>query len=111
MKIDVTHVLCSYDGEPLIRGDGPLTLRQVCCEALASDLPMPGKQPSGEDKVKRFNLAVKIYNNDTVDLPADAVAMIKALIGTGFAVPVVGPAFLALEGGAHVSGDRTMLSE
>ena len=52
---------------------------------------------SGDEKVKRWALAQKIYGGNT-EVQAEDVALLKKLIGKAYGVAIVGPAYEMLEG-------------
>ena len=75
----------------------PLTLRSACCGALMgvykdeTDLP-------GHEKVRRYCIARKIYEEQSPDLPAEDIALVKSLVSKRFYASVVGPVWQLLEG-------------
>lgn len=90
--IDFTVKLYQLDGKPFTDQAGKpveTTLGGVCEVALLSPYP---DEPnlSGEDKVKRFSLAVKIRDKKDVSLAAEEIALIKKLVAKAFPPLYVG---------------------
>lgn len=106
MKIDFTQGLTTLEGEPLMRTvracatcgrpeeTAAMTLRSVCINALLtqteSNLP-------GEDKARRYKLALQIANEDTADLPPKDVALVQELVGKLYTPLVVGQVWKLLD--------------
>ena len=99
MTLDVTQVLLGLDGEAMMDGDKPVTLRPICTNALMATMEAD-KGMSGEDKVKIWSLAGKIQKEDRPSLVAEDVALLKKRIGAAYGPAIVGPAFLLLNGTA-----------
>ena len=98
MKIDFKQTMKTLDGEDLKAEDKRtvITLQQVATQAL---LNMSEKDPdaqNGEQKAKRYELAMKIFN-DTEELSIDEAKLLKDLIGRYFNPIVVGQAWKMLE--------------
>ena len=97
MKIETTQPLIGYDGKPLQNGsDGPLTLRSVCCAALTATY-QDEPNLSGEEKVRRFELARLLYREEQLDMTIEDVALLRVLVAKGYGPIVVGPAWEALD--------------
>jgi len=100
MNIDFTQKLYKFNGEPLleVRIDecgkaeigGDLILRTVTVTAL-TDSYQDEKDLSAVDKIKRGELASKVFNSDSngVDLSTDEIALIKKLVGKRFKTLIV----------------------
>lgn len=82
--------LIDYDGKPLpqvmVGPDGrvvpsgnELTLRTVAVNALSAE-HADERGLSGEDKVKRAALALRIHQQDDVELTAEEIALLKRLV-------------------------------
>ncbi len=102
MKIKTNVKLRSFDGEVLKDNDGKgnvidATLKNAIVNALLAPLGQ-GKAEIGTDKVKKFDLAQQIYNNDEVELTVEEVTLIKERVGEVFGAIVVGQVFNLLEG-------------
>jgi len=107
MKIDVTQQLRSIEGEPLATPEttcpqcgqametSPVTVRQVATGALMAQ--RRDEETSGEEKVRRYALAVKIHGEDDPDLRAEDVALVKELVGKSYGPLVVGQVWSMLD--------------
>lgn len=108
MKIYFTQNLVQLDGSPLEfttmacpacgrpRESRPATLRGACANALVAQF-QDEQNLSGEEKVKRYQLAMKIINEDAVDLPAADVALIQKLVAKVYGPLIVGQVWEMLE--------------
>src|SRR6267378_6395915 len=84
MKIQVTTVLSDLEGIPLrdaairdtdgkiLRPERDFTLRKACTEALQA-LNLNGDSPDGEERFKRYQLALKVMSSEEPDLTADEI--------------------------------------
>lgn len=66
-----------------------MTLHSVCTNALLTQTRDEANLP-GEEKVRRYKLALQISNEDVVDLAPKDVALIQELVGKLYAALVVG---------------------
>ncbi len=100
MRIDFSQAILGYDGQPLTDGTKPLTLGSVAVDALSATFPAEGgnDRPDGAEKQRRFRLALIAYAAKEADLPIEDVALIKKLVGIGYAPLVVGRVYELLEG-------------
>jgi len=101
MLVKVSETLKTFDGQAMMDNDGHgnainATLKLVLINALLS----PTDKESGIDKVKKYELAKKIYRaEDDVELTVEEVALCKKRVGEVFPNPiVVGQVFELLEG-------------
>ena len=84
-------VINSLSGEPA-------TVRGVVIEALLATFN-DETHLSGEEKLKRWELASKIKNTaDPVELTAEEITLIKKLVGKAYGPLVVGRTWKILEG-------------
>ncbi len=74
----------------------PLTIRTVIGNALMQQVDGDAND-TGEVKVKRWQLAQKVYGPDEIELTAEDVTMAKDRIGKMYGAIVVGPAFSLLD--------------
>lgn len=96
MKIDFNVVLKNFDGEEIKNPKGEsATLKSVAIEALLAVF-QDEQSLSGEEKVKRWNLALKLYNN-VDDISVDEIVLIKSLVGKAYGALVVGQVWQLLE--------------
>jgi len=84
--------------------DGPtLTLRKVIINALVAEYHDEQAGPqrpglSGEEKLNRFNLAMKVKKAaDSADLTIDEVSKVKGLIAKAYSAIIVGQAWTMFE--------------
>ena len=100
MVIFLGKSLVTLDGEVIsdMKGD-PSTVRGVAIEALLA-IYKDEENLSGEEKMKRWELASKIKADpDPVELAVEEVALLKKLIGKAYGAMIVGQAWKVLEGG------------
>ena len=99
MKIDFGQELRTINGDPVPEGDAnskPATLRFVSVNAL---LNPASEQIAGEEKVKRFDLAMQIHkSNGSIELTVENVSLVKKLVGEQYTPLIVGQAWRMLEG-------------
>jgi len=119
MNINMTQTLTSLTGEPLEElekydnekfvsteetpDENPqhlrkrkITLRSVCIGALTGTLEAD-RTMKGPDKIKQFTLAVRIQEQEEVDLASEDVTLLKKRIGNMYTTLVVGRAFELLD--------------
>jgi len=97
MKIDFTKQLKDLDGKTIVEKDGAITLKSICINSLMANY-QDEKNLSGEEKFKRYELAMKISENGKdVDLKAEDISLIKQLVGKAFTPLVVGQTYKMLE--------------
>jgi hypothetical protein len=100
MQVAVGTILNDLDGNPIDAAGKPATLAGVAITALLATYK--GEENlSGEEKLSRFNIAMKIKNATDVacELTVEDVALVKKLIGKAYGPLVVGQAWKALESG------------
>lgn len=111
MKVNFSQCLADLDGSPLdltseacqfcgrARESRPATLRGVCTDALVARYrdEEAGKPLSGEEKMKRYSLALKITAADEFDATLEELALIRKLVAKMFGPRVLGPAWTLLE--------------
>ena len=103
MKINSTQILLTYSGQPMKDRDGKdATLRWACCEALTATF-QDEKNLSGEDKIKRYVLAGRIFENDNPDLTVKEVALVIELVAKAFSTPIAAPALMILDPAADLT--------
>lgn len=98
MKVDVTQVFKTMDGQVMIENDGKgnaveATLRMAIVNAVLS----PVERESGIEKAKKYDLAMRVYKEDEVDLKAEEITLIKERVGEVFPPLIVGQVFNLLE--------------
>jgi hypothetical protein len=99
MLINTNTVITNLTGD-VMKDVGPdgetsdATLKSTIVNALLS----PVQKENGLDKVKKYELAKKVYEADEVELTAEEITLIKARVGDAFIPMVVGRVFEMLEG-------------
>lgn len=73
-----------------------ITLKSIAIGALMASY-QDEQNLSGEEKFKRYNLALKINAGGPVEISAEDLSDLKKLIGKGFSVLAVGQAYGLLE--------------
>lgn len=97
MKRNFSAVLKTIEGAPIAKNGKPFTLLNVAIEALLAAFD-DEVSLSGEQKLARYNLALRIQNSDgVVEMTVEEVAQLKMLIGKAFAPLVVGQSYLLLD--------------
>jgi len=99
MLVKVNVPLKTLDGQVMKDNDGQgnaidATVKMVIVNAILA----PVQKESGVDKVKKFDLAQRIYKSDEVDLTAEEISLIKERVGESFPPIVVGQIWNLLEG-------------
>jgi hypothetical protein len=106
MKIDFAQELKQLDGQILKAVPGPdnkggqeaVTLKTVCTNALMATYE-DERNLSGEEKLKRFDLASAIYAaTEPLELVSEMVVLIKKLLAKAYGPLIVGQAWKMLEG-------------
>jgi hypothetical protein len=94
--IDFTTVLSGLDGKPLVAEGVPtMTLGEVAANALVNSYK--DENPTGQEKVKRWALALRIHAASEVELTADEVKLIKDLVAKLYGPLVVGQVWSILD--------------
>lgn len=90
MKKDFRFTLKALDGSNMKdeKGD-PATAKNISLNALDA-LDQQEMALSGEEKVKKYDLMLRINNSDDVDLDENEIVLLKKLIGKFWGPLVVG---------------------
>lgn len=97
MEIDFSQGMKNFDGTVATDREKPLTLGAVSTEALLAVFQDEQSLP-GEEKAKRYELAMRILKGGRLELSVEEAAELKRLIGKAFAPLIVGQAFRMIEG-------------
>jgi len=97
MLVNVNQVLKTMDGQVMKDNVDGNAVDATVKMAIVNAILSPVKDESGVDKVKKYELAKKIYASDEVDLDEKEIALIKERVGEGFAPIVVGQIFELLK--------------
>ena len=96
IKINFNESLKDLKGEILKDKEKDLTLKDVSANALLGNYQ--DEKIDGEEKLKRFLLATKIYESkDELELTIDEIKMTKDLIARGYSTLVTGRALQILD--------------
>ena len=98
MLVNVNQVLKTLDGQTMKDNDGQgnaidATVKMAIVNAVLS----PVQKESGIDKVKKYELAKKVFDVDEVDLDEKEIALIKERVGEMFAPVIVGQVYELLK--------------
>ena len=98
MLIKVDTPLTTMDGKVMKDNDGQgnavdATVKMCMINALLS----PVQNEKGLDKVKKFDLAQRIYKTDEINLTAEEISLIKERVGDIFPPLVVGQIYELLK--------------
>ena len=95
MKINFNVVLKNLKGESLKDKDKDLTLKDVSANALLGNYK---EEIDGNEKLKRFLLATKIYeSNGEIELENDDIKLVTDMIAKGFSTLVTARALQILD--------------
>jgi hypothetical protein len=98
-SIDFMQPMIDLTGQPIPTSQTdktPVTLGDVAATALLNSYP-DERDITGDEKVKRFDLAVLAKGGKPVDLTAENVAKIKQLIAKSYGPLIVGRAYAILD--------------
>lgn len=98
MLVKVNVPLKTMDGQVMkdVDAEGKAidaTLKMAIVNAVLS----PVQKESGIDKVKKYELAKRVYASDEVDLNEDEIKLIKDRVGETFAPIIVGQIYEVLK--------------
>lgn len=96
MTVNMDAVLKTLNGEPLIDAGKPVTLKDVCVNALLAQ--QDGEVVDAKEKFARYELALKVNKGGDVEVTAEEITKIKDLTGKIYPTLVVGQVFYLLEG-------------
>lgn len=97
MLVNVNQVLKTLDGQVMKDNVDGNAVDATVKMAIVNAVLSPVEKESGIEKVKKYELAKKIYAADEVDLNEDEIKLIKDRVGEGFAPIVVGQIFELLK--------------
>jgi len=97
MLVNVNEILKSFSGETMkdiVDGEAvDATVKMAIVNAVLS----PVQNEKGVDKVKKYELAKKVFNADEVDLDEDEIKLIKDRVGEVFPPVIVGQIYELLK--------------
>jgi hypothetical protein len=81
MKYKLTTPIVNLEGEQTTEGDGKRgTMYLGLTRALMADHNDQGEPIKGDDKIKRYDLLMKIRKQDEVDLDVEEVALLSRAV-------------------------------
>lgn len=89
MTVNVLQALNNLDGTPLKEGDKPITLRDVITTALLATFPSD-RQATAKQKRERYDLAKRIFTQDSPELDINEQRLIARLVGEAYSPLIVG---------------------
>ena len=105
MNLNLNQTITDIDGKIVVFEEGiPFLLKDAIKRALSANYidEAPSDHSlglSGEDKFKRWELAMLISQADeSIEIKAEDIVLIKRLIGKLFGMVIVGPVWNMLEG-------------
>ena len=97
MQVDFSRAITDLEGAEIEDGGKTVTLSRIACNALLA-MRQDDKNLTGEEKAKRYGLAVKLVDAADCEVSAEDIALIKRLIGEVYPPIFVGRAWELLEG-------------
>lgn len=98
MKINTEKILKTMDGKNLKKEDDQdVLIKDVILNSLLAHFP-DEQGLTGEEKVKRYALALKVHKNAAPDLSIEDLSMVKKLVGKMYPALIVGQMWEVLEG-------------
>lgn len=93
MKINFDQILVDLSEKDLIDSEKKvLTLKKVATDALLAANPNE-QGVSGEDKAKRYELAVRLVKGGEQEISVEEAVLLKELIGKAYSPIVVGQVY------------------
>ena len=97
MLVTVSVPLKTLDGQKMKDNVEGKAVDATIKNAIVNAVLAPVQKESGVDKVKKYELAKKVFENDEVDLNEDEIKTIKDAVGEQFSPIVVGQIFELLK--------------
>ena len=98
MLVKVNQPLKTMDGQVMMDNDGQgKAIKATVKLAMVNAILSPVQKEKGVEKVKKYELAKKIYASDEVDLNEDEIKLIKDRVGETFPPIVVGQIYELLK--------------
>lgn len=97
MLVKVNEPLKTMDGQVMKDNVDGKAVDATVKMAIVNAVLSPVQKESGVEKVKKYELAKKIYSNDEVDLDEKEIATIKDAVGENFAPIIVGQIYELLK--------------
>lgn len=94
MKLNVEQVIKDYEGNDLMEGKKIVTIKHVIVTALNN----MSENMSVDDKIRAFNISVRVTLGGEVELSLDDRKLIKDKMGKIYAPVIIGRVIPLLEG-------------
>jgi len=99
MLVNVNQVLKTIDGQTMKDSDGTGNAIDATVKlAIVNAVLSPVQKENGIEKVRKFDLAQRIYKEDDVELTVEEISLIKERVGEVFPPLVTGQVWNILEG-------------
>ena len=93
MKKDFSRPVLTLGGAPAEDAGKTLTVGAACVNALLG----PDDSATGEEKARRYQLALRIHAGGEVEVKSDELALLKTLVGRAYLPLVVGQVYAFLD--------------
>lgn len=80
MKYKLDGTVNELDGSPILEKEKPVTTYLCFARALMADHNEDGQPIRGDDKIKRYDLLMKLRGKDEVDLDVEEVALLSRAV-------------------------------
>lgn len=97
MLVKVNVPLLTMDGQVMKDNVDGQAVDATVKMAIVNGVLSPVQNESGVDKVRKYELATKVFINDEVDLTVDEITLIKDRVGEVFAPIIVGQIYELLK--------------
>jgi hypothetical protein len=98
LKINFDATINDFDGKPVkVSETEALSLKTVALNSLMAQFP-DEQHLGGEEKARRFALAMRLHGGGEIDIQPEEAAQIKVLIGKAYGALTVGRAYELLNG-------------
>ena len=97
MLVKVNVPLKTMDGQVMKDNVDGQAVDATVKMAIVNAVLSPVQKESGIEKVKKYELAKKVYSSDEVDLNEDEIKTIKDAVGENFAPIIVGQVYELLK--------------
>ena len=97
MLVKVNVPLRTLDGQVMKDNVDGQAVDATVRTAIVNAVLAPVQKESGIEKVKKYELAKRIFENDEVDLNEDEIKTIKDAVGENFAPIIVGQIYELLK--------------
>jgi len=97
MLVKVNIPLKTLDGQVMKDNVDGEAIDATIRMAIVNSVLAPVQKESGIDKVKKYELAKRVYKEDEVDLNEDEIKLIKDCVGENYAPIIVGQIYEILK--------------